>query len=50
MIVACYLAIEGLVWKFGELYRDVHPSRDLLAVGLRNRDEDAHNVDSGETD
>src|SRR5437879_6504458 len=44
VIVACHLAIEGLVRKLRELYRDVHPRDDLFAVGLRNRDEDAHDV------
>src|SRR5882757_6621841 len=50
VIVARHLAVEGLVGKFCELYRDVHATDDLLAVGLGDRDEDAHDVNLRETE
>src|SRR5258708_28886984 len=50
VIVARHLAVEGLVGKFCELYRDVHATDDLLTVGLGDRAEDALDVNLQETE
>src|SRR3981189_3240849 len=50
VIVARHLAIEGLVWKFRELYRDVHTTDDLLAIGFRKRAEEGHKGNPPDTE